>query len=70
MRLCQLARIDPTEIVVPFSNVKIASLRAQDEHWQRASGDFFWGGGEITNKYPESNQLQFIKITNWVSFIY
>ena len=31
MRLCQLARINPAEIVTPFTNTKIASLWAQDE---------------------------------------
>ena len=60
---CQLAGIDPAEIVVPFTNAEIASLWAENEHWQRAYSNF---GGEINNTYPECKQLQFIKRTSWI----
>ena len=33
MRLHQLAGIDPAEIVVPFTNVEIASLWGEDKQW-------------------------------------
>lgn len=36
MRLPQLVGMDPAEVVLPFTNSEIASLWAQDEHWQRA----------------------------------
>jgi hypothetical protein len=31
-RFCQFVRVNPAEIVVPFSNAEIALLWAQDEH--------------------------------------
>ena len=34
-RLHQLSGVDPAETVGPFTNAEIASLWAQDEHWQR-----------------------------------
>jgi hypothetical protein len=53
--------MDPAEIVVPFTNAEIASLWAQDEHWQRACSNFL---GEMKNRYPKSRWLQFIKRAN------
>lgn len=47
MRLQQIVRTDPAEIVVPFINAEMASLWAQDEHWQRACSNFL---GENNNK--------------------
>jgi hypothetical protein len=35
MRLCQLAGINPAEIVIPFSNAETVSLWAETEPWQR-----------------------------------
>jgi hypothetical protein len=40
--------MNPLEIVVPFTNAEIASLWAQDEHWQRACSNFF---GQIQKIY-------------------
>ena len=59
--LCQVAGVDPTEIV-KFTNAEIASLWAQHEHWQRACSSFL---EEINNRYPQNKQLQFIKRTIW-----
>lgn len=61
MKLRQLTGMDPAEIVVPFTNAEIASLQAQDEHWQRACSNFL---EEINNKSPKSKWLQFIKRIN------
>ena len=52
--------MDLAEIVV--KNTEIASLWAQDEHWQRACSSFL---EEINNRYPQNKQLQFIKRTIW-----
>ena len=54
--------MDPTEIVVYFTNAGISSLWAENKHWQRAYSYFF---GETNNKYPKSKRLQFIKRTKW-----
>lgn len=53
-----LTGIDPTEIVVPFINAEIASLLAENQHWQRAYNYFF---GDISNKYPKSKRLIYKK---------
>ena len=42
LRLCQLAEKDTARILVPFSNAEIASLWAENDHWQRAWSNFFW----------------------------
>ena len=54
LRLCQLAEIDPAEIVVPFTNDEIDKLRAESELWQRACSKFL---GEINNKYPKAREF-------------
>ena len=41
MRLHQLEGIDPAEIVVPFTNVEMASLWEENKHWQKAFSNFF-----------------------------
>ena len=51
MRPQQLVGMDLAEIVVPFTNSEIASLWAQDEHWQRACNNFL---GEISNRGSKS----------------
>ena len=63
IRLRQLVGMDLAEIVAPSTNAEIASLSAQDEHWQRARSNFL---GEINNRYPKSKQLQFLKRTHWI----
>ena len=35
LRLCQLAEIDPAEIIVPFNNDEIDKLWEESEPWQR-----------------------------------
>ena len=54
MRLCQLAGIDPAEIVVPFTNAEIASLWAENEHWQRVSGNFL---EKLTINIPKATSV-------------
>ena len=41
LRLCQLAEIDPAEIIVPFTNDEIKKLWEDNEPWQRACKKFF-----------------------------
>lgn len=54
LRLRQLAGIYSSEIVVPFANVEIFSLWAENRHWQRDSSNFL---GEICNNYPQTKRL-------------
>ena len=59
LRICQWVGIDPAEIVVPLTKTEIDKLLAESEPWERAC--FL---GEISNKYPPKNWIQFIKRTN------
>ena len=52
LRLCQLAGIDPAEIVVPFTNDEINKLWVESELLQKACSIIL--GGEINNNYPKS----------------
>ena len=63
LRLRQLAGIDPSEIIVPFTADEIKKLWEDNEPWQRASANFL---GEINNNYSKSNRLIFIKRTSWI----
>jgi hypothetical protein len=36
MRLHQLAGVNPAGIIVPFTNAEVASLWAENKHWQRS----------------------------------
>lgn len=42
------------EIIVTFTNVEIAFLWVENEHWQRALNDFW---GEINNRYPQNKRF-------------
>ena len=54
LRLLQVVRIDPTEIVIPFTtNAEIPSLWAENEYWQRACSNFL---REISNNYSKEIQ--------------
>ena len=41
LRLCQLAGIDPAEIIVPFTADEIRKLWEDNEPWQRDCANFF-----------------------------
>ena len=41
LRLCQLAGIEPAEIVVPLNKDEIVKLWEESEPWQRAYSNFF-----------------------------
>ena len=49
--MIELSRIDPEEIVIPFTDAEIALLGAKNEYRQEACNNFL---GEIKNKYPQS----------------
>ena len=63
LRLCQLAGIDPAEIIVPFTTDEIKKLWEDNKPWQRACADF---GGELNSNYPKSNRLNHINRTSWI----
>lgn len=58
MRLHQLTGIDPTEIVVPLTNAEISSLKAHDEHWERASRDLGEGGWKLIKNTLKANNFR------------
>ena len=41
LRFCQLADIDPAEIIVPFTTDEIKKLWEDNEPWQRACTSFW-----------------------------
>ena len=57
MRLHHLARIDPTEIIVPFTNDEIKKLWEDNVPWQRVWTNFL---GEINENYPKSDRISLI----------
>ena len=69
LRLCQLAGIDPAEIIVPFNNDEI------DKLWEESEPVYefvviFWARLTITipNSFTISKRIQLIKRTNWILF--
>ena len=63
LRLCQLAEIDPAEIITPFNNDEIDTLWEESEPCQRDCSNFF---GDINNNDLKSKRIQLIKRTNWI----
>ena len=54
LRLCQLAGIDPAEIIVPFTTDEIKKLWEDNKPWRRAHANSF---GEVNSNYPKSGRL-------------
>ena len=63
LRLCQLAGIDPAEIIVPFTADEIKKLWEDNEPWQRDCANFLGG---INSNYPKSDRIKLIKRTSWI----
>ncbi|ERE72636.1 HERV-K-5q33.3 provirus ancestral Pol protein [Cricetulus griseus] len=63
LRLRQLTGKDPAEIIVPLINEEISSLWKDNEYWQVALTDFL---GTISNNYPTTDRIKFIKKTIWI----
>ena len=63
MRLCQLAGIEPAEIIIPFTIDEIKQLWEDNESWQRVCDKFL---GEINSNYPKSDRINLIKRTTWI----
>lgn len=63
MKLHQLEGIVPEEIVIILTNAEIASLWVKINICKEL---ILILGGELSNNYPKSKRLQFIKRTNYV----
>ena len=52
LRLCQLACIDPAEMIMPFTSDEILKLWEDNAPWQRVSANF---SEKINSSYPKSD---------------